>query len=245
MTTITVEGITYAIDQSIDLSRAVSPAGVSAWYTGSAEFVPFEWDHKPLSVAHGAAVNVERICFYPHAHGTHTETLGHISETPLPISSLSLPFLITAKLIIPKLERRGADLVLSAQGLLACDFEGVKALIIKLHAGNEYPSNYDHSNWPYLLAETAELLAKKGIEHLVLDTPSIDKEKDGGAVAAHKAYWQLETADQRNNATITELAAIPDYLTPGSYLLQLQVAPIESDAAPSRPLIFLPCLQAR
>lgn len=240
MTTLIVEGIPYALDHPVDLSRSVSKTGVSAWYAGSAAFTPFKWDHKPLSVAQGAAVNFEQISFYPHAHGTHTETLGHISETPLPISSLSLPFLMAAKLIVPELERRGEDLVLSAQGLLACDFKGVKALIIRLHTGSGYPNNYDHSNWPYLLAETAELLAIEGIEHLVLDTPSIDKEKDGGAVAAHKAYWQVETESPRNQATITELAAIPEHLAPGPYLLQLQVAPIESDAAPSRPLIFSP-----
>jgi hypothetical protein len=36
---------------------------------------------------------------------------------------------------------------------------------------------------------------------------------------------------------VTELAYIPDRLLDGLYLLELQIAPFASDAAPSRPVI--------
>jgi hypothetical protein len=41
----------------------------------------------------------------------------------------------------------------------------------------------------------------------------------------------------RANALVTELAYVPDRLLDGLYLLELQVAPFVSDAAPSRPVI--------
>ena len=38
--------------------------------------------------------------------------------------------------------------------------------------------------------------------------------------------------------TITELAFVADAAADGPYLLDLQVAPFDMDAAPSRPLLF-------
>jgi hypothetical protein len=40
------------------------------------------------------------------------------------------------------------------------------------------------------------------------------------------------------DCTITELAFVPDDVKDGLYLLNLQVAPFDNDAAPSRPLLF-------
>jgi hypothetical protein len=40
------------------------------------------------------------------------------------------------------------------------------------------------------------------------------------------------------HASITELIVVPEMLQDGLYLLNLQFAPIESDAAPSRPIVY-------
>jgi len=77
-------------------------------------------------------------------------------------------------------------------------------------------------------------MVDQGIEHLLIDLPSIDPEVDGGALAAHRALW---TEDGRHR-TITELIRVPTSLTDGLYLLNLQVAAFENDAAPSRPVVF-------
>jgi hypothetical protein len=56
-------------------------------------------------------------------------------------------------------------------------------------------------------------------------------------MAAHKAWWQYPE-QPRLLASITELIYVPDHLNDGFYLLNLQVAPIVDDAAPSRPVLY-------
>jgi arylformamidase len=75
------------------------------------------------------------------------------------------------------------------------------------------------------------------VEHLLLDLPSVDREVDGGALAAHKAFWNYPE-NTRRNCTITEFIYVPNTIFDGSYLLNLQTAPIENDATPSRPVLY-------
>ena len=82
-----------------------------------------------------------------------------------------------------------------------------------------------------------KMIREKGIEHLLIDLPSIDKEKDGGKLAAHKAFWNLPD-EPRMQATITEFIYVPNRVKDGAYLLNLQTAPFVNDATPSRPLLF-------
>ena len=240
MIRLTIEDTDYMFDETlgIDLSRAVG-SGVNAWYIGSPQMGPLEVGGAVYSVSSGAAVNFDQIKFAPHAHGTHTETLGHIDENQLVIEELRLPLFLPCKLIRPSLETIDGDQVLTEKALDLCDYEGVKALVIRLNPNKEYPINYDHTNWPYLSESATKRLVEAGVEHLVLDVPSIDKEKDQGALLSHRAFWKLSDSP-RTSATITEFAQIPANLPAGNYLLQLQVAPILSDAAPSRPILFKP-----
>jgi hypothetical protein len=50
-------------------------------------------------------------------------------------------------------------------------------------------------------------------------------------------WWQYP-ANPRMHASITELIVVPENTQDGLYLLNLQFAPIESDASPSRPVIY-------
>ena len=87
-------------------------------------------------------------------------------------------------------------------------------------------------------------LVEHGVEHLVVDLPSIDPAHDAGALLAHRIFWGLPERETsvaratRRQATITELAFIDAAVADGDYLLNLQVAPFVSDAAPSRPLLY-------
>ena len=240
MIRLTIEKVEYVFDETlgIDLSRAVG-SGVNAWYIGSPQMGPLEVGGAVYSVSSGAAVNFDQINFAPHAHGTHTETFGHIDDNQLLIEELRLPLFIPCKLIRPSLETIDGDQVLTEEALNRCDYQGVKALVVRLNSIKEYPVNYDHTNWPYLSESATKRLVEAGVEHLVLDVPSIDKEKDQGALLSHRAFWK-GSESTRSSATITEFAQIPADLSAGSYLLQLQVAPILSDAAPSRPILFKP-----
>ena len=103
---------------------------------------------------------------------------------------------------------------------------------------------YSRKNPPYVLPEAAQAVADAGFTHLLIDLPSMDREEDGGGLLAHRAFWNVDRAFEgpagkveRAHCTITELAffgPIPD----GLYALSLNVAPVELDAAPSRPVFY-------
>jgi hypothetical protein len=75
--------------------------------------------------------------------------------------------------------------------------------------------------------------------------PSIDRIYDEGKLSNHRIFWNVEPGsfelkeDSRLNNTITELIYVPNEVEDGEYLLNLQIAPFASDAAPSRPVIFI------
>ena len=88
-----------------------------------------------------------------------------------------------------------------------------------------------------MLEEAARFLVDKGVEHLLVDLPSVDKERDGGVLAAHRAFWNFD-GKMRKRATITEFVYVSNKIEDGTYFLNLQVAPFENDASPSRPVLY-------
>ena len=110
MIKLAIEGIEYVIDEmlGIDLSRAVG-SGVNAWYIDSPKRRPLEVEGTIYNISFGASVNFDQITFAPHAHGTHTETLGHIDKNQLLIEELRLPLFMPCKLIRPSLETINGD----------------------------------------------------------------------------------------------------------------------------------------
>ena len=73
---------TIYIDQPLDISipfRA-SKENVNAWYLPPPKIYPAKVKEWTGSVKQGAAVNFNTIEFNPHAHGTHTECVGHITK---------------------------------------------------------------------------------------------------------------------------------------------------------------------
>ena len=56
-------------------------------------------------------------------------------------------------------------------------------------------------------------MCESGIQHLLIDLPSVDKEKDKGELLAHKAFWNVTDVntlndDARLDCTITEMIFI-------------------------------------
>ena len=72
---------------------------VSAWYLDPPIISPVVMDDFIGSVASGAAVNFNNIFFNPHAHVTHTESLGHITESFHSVNTIQLPLLLKARVI--------------------------------------------------------------------------------------------------------------------------------------------------
>src|SRR5262249_52682114 len=110
---------------------------------------------------------------------------------------------------------------------------------------NKLGRDYSDITPPYLSRDAAEFLVFRGIEHLVVDLPSIDRAHDEGRLTAHRVFFGLPPGShslsqaRRPRSTVTELAFIPDAVTDGPYLLEIQVPAIAGDAVPSRPLLYM------
>lgn len=97
---------------------------------------------------------------------------------------------------------------------------------------------------PYFSTDAMTYIVQLGFTHLLVDMPSIDRLFDDGKLANHRIFWNIEEGSfeindrTRINSTITELIYVPNEVADGEYLLNLQIAPFESDAAPSRPILW-------
>ena len=241
---IDIHGTAYEFDlsQPIDISiplqhGAQNPA---AWYIGPPAFEAVELDNWTGSVEAGAAVNFFNVRFNPHAHGTHTECLGHISPEKHAINDHFNGHFSLARLITVEPVELGLDHVITAPEIEYAleGFKGTAVVIRTLpNDDSKLLKDYNNTNWPYLSEGAAHLLRERGVAHLLIDLPSVDQEEDGGALAAHRAFWNYPV-EPRLEATITELIYVPTAIEDGDYLLNLQVAPFVNDAAPSRPLLF-------
>ena len=83
-----------------------------------------------------------------------------------------------------------------------------------------------------------DLLIEMGIEHFMIDLPSVDRESDEGKLLAHKTFWQYPGDSPRKNATITEMIYAPEDVEDGLYLVDIQVLPLAMDASPSNILLL-------
>ncbi len=242
--TLSYNAVSYKIDLSkpIDLSIALSGDGngINAWDISPPKIAPFREGGFIGSVRMGAAVNFNMIHFNPHSHITHTECVGHITEEVYSINTHLQRYFFFAMLITVAPEQSGDDLVISRKQLeYALGDERVEAVIVRTLPNTEkkYHKEYTNTNPPYFLEEAAEYLSDRGIQHLLVDLPSVDKEKDEGALLAHKAFWNI-SGEIRMGTTITEFIYVPNAIADGTYFLNLQLAPIENDASPSRPVIY-------
>lgn len=243
-TTVEINGVSYEIDLNApyaDLSMAVTDIA-RAWYIDAPKFTPVILGDWKGSVELGGNMNFFSIDFNPHAHCTHTETAGHISHKRHSINQhFKAPYTL-ALVLYPKVTNGRVSLKRFMKAWLEAKeyggTDGIKSVIIKTDCGNaNLQRNYSQTNWPYLDAEIGTFIRNEGIDHILIDQPSVDQEEDGGALACHKSFWG-PSPESTLHRTITELAHIPDHVQPGNYLLHLQVAPIENDAAPSRPLLY-------
>jgi kynurenine formamidase len=239
-TSLQINDNSYEIDltQPIDISLAVQhDAGVGAWYIDQPKISHVEVDGYVGKVALGGSTNFNDVFFNPHSHGTHTECIGHITEEFHSVNEVLERTFFTAQLITITPENRNADKVMTAA--MFESIKDVEAVIIRTQPNSDAKKakNYSNTNPAYLLEEVMLRFRESGIKHVLIDLPSVDKEKDNGALLAHKAFWNFD-GKQRMDATITELIYVPDSVPDGNYILDLQVAPIENDAAPSRPVLY-------
>lgn len=211
----TIDGTAYKADLSrpLDLSIALEGdvSNVNAWYVEHPRIAPHRSGDFIGSIKEGASTNFNDIWFNPHAHGTHTECVGHILPEGGSVNDAVTDFFHKAQVITVAPSRIGEDRVISKKQLhYALNNVDCKALVIRTlpNTTDKKSRQYSHTNPPYLLEEAMAYVVSLGIEHILVDLPSVDKEVDGGKLAAHKAFWQV-AGDIREHCSITEFIYVP------------------------------------
>jgi hypothetical protein len=210
----------------------------------------------------GGSCNVAQLTLVPHCNGTHTESVSHIIDELVPVGTLLSPLLISCALVTVQPETlencaesyfpnpQAGDLVVSGRRLSESLAQlpaaaGCQAIVIRT-----LPNNTDKlrrayaSGQPPVFFSSEAMQLLLGFDHLLVDFPSLDKMYDQGQLDNHHNFWQVETGKHQKNAntllerTVTEMVFAPDQLADGLYLLNLQIPPFQSDAAPSRPVLM-------
>lgn len=208
----------------------------------------------------GGSCNFEELNLIPHCNGTHTECLGHITDQRISIHEQLKDVFIPATLITISPDKNSTDsykpslkeedLVISKsliEEVLQKSSTGfLRALIIRTNPNSEKKKtrNYMETDAPFFSLEAMKFIVDLGVEHLLVDFPSVDRTFDDGFLSSHHIFWNLKEKshdiDDRSalNKTITEMLFAPDSVKDGNYMMNLQIAPFVSDASPSRPILF-------
>lgn len=207
----------------------------------------------------GGSCNFEEYSYIAHCHGTHTECVGHITNERISIRDCLEDIFIRTMLITvdPTYARDTdetysmaidpADRVITRRGLEATNIANdADALIVRTLPNDDrkLTRRYAEDIPPYFTNDAMNLIVERGVKHLLVDLPSIDRLYDEGKLSNHRIFWNVEEGSfetgpgTRTNNTITEMVYAPNRLGDGLYLLNLQIAPFASDATPSRPVLF-------
>lgn len=215
---------------------------VNCFYAPYFQTEPFRMGNFVGSIAQGAPVNFYDVKINPHGNGTHTECVGHITDKLYNVYEYIQPYFGLAQLVscYPQKMENG-DKIISAELLKQLNIkDDVQAIIVRTLPNNndKLMQQYSGSNPTYFTTDALEYLVQKNFTHLLVDLPSIDREEDGGKLAAHKIWWQYNQPNTRYNCSITELVYAPSAVLDGLYLLSLTFPPFGLDAAPSSVLLF-------
>ena len=236
---------TYEFDlqKPIDVSMpfTTDSQAASAWYVPPVSIEPVRNDQFVGDVNDGGSVNFNNITFNPHGNGTHTECVGHISSEKDSINQNLRTFFFSARVITIDPETISGDLVITKKQVMEALKEPCQSLLIRTTPNEigKLNKQYSNSNPPYLEVGVIDHILEMGVDHLLIDLPSVDRESDEGVLAAHHKFWNYPESPVLKR-TITEFIYVPNEVKDGFYLLNLQVSPFENDAAPSRPTLYQP-----
>jgi arylformamidase len=230
------------LEQPIDISIPLKTGNenVNAWYCGPVKIEPVVMGEWVGDVNKGAGVNFRNVFLNPHGNGTHTECVGHISKENYSLNQNLKTFFFLAELISVEPEKINNDSVITkAQLINLCKHPKSNAIVIRTLPNplEKKIHQYSNTNPPYVTADAIEWLVEKGIRHLLIDLPSIDREQDEGKLSAHHAFWKYPHGT-RMDCTITELVFIPDTVPDNLYILNIMITALENDASPSKPVLY-------
>lgn len=247
-----INNSTVDLSKPLDISIPLTNTDENpiAWYIEKPVIEPVRFGDWVGKVSEGSSsTNFNNIFFNPHGHGTHTECLGHITKAFYSVNQCLKQFFFTAELISVQPEVHGDDWVITKNQIQAALGEkSPEAIIIRTlpNTNEKLHQNYSNTNPPYLLEDAAIFIRESGIQHLLIDLPSVDKEKDEGKLLAHKAFWNVKDVNNLNDdallhSTITEMIFVENTIEDGTYILNLQIASFENDASPSKPILYKIC----
>ena len=195
-------------------------------------------------VKQGGSCNVPVVSLNIHCTGTHTECAGHVSNSNVSIVDICPVGLIPALLITVEPEltsetdesyhaRWDGELVITKQSIQKKVDQSHSALIIRTipNDKSKISRNYDKITAPFFTHQAIDYIASAGVEHLLVDLPSVDKADDGGKLGNHKRFFKY-------GKTISELLFINDSIDDGFGFLQIQIPNWALDAVPSRPIFY-------
>ncbi|HEX8289261.1 MAG TPA: cyclase family protein [Pyrinomonadaceae bacterium] len=210
----------------------------------------------------GGSCNFQEITFIPHCNGTHTESIGHITHERISVHDSLRDAFIPTTLISVKPENalnsgesysinlNNEDEFITEKSLKYAlknvDENFFRGLIVRTLPNEESKKtrSYAESTPPFFSTEAMHFIVEKGVEHLLVDMPSIDRTFDEGKLSNHRAFWNVKSGSfelnetSKPNKTITEMIYVLNEIADGAYLLNLQIASFVSDASPSRPILF-------
>ncbi len=215
----------------------------------------------------GGSCNFEQVKFIPHCNGTHTECVGHLTHKRISVHDCLKDAFIPAILIsvepenasqtneIYAVELNEKDKLITRKSLESglqnlanskSKIQNLKSLIVRTLPNeiSKLTREYLEIIPPFFSTEAMRFIAQIGVKHLLVDMPSIDRIFDEGKLSNHRIFWNVEqgafSTNEKSlvNNTITEMIFVPDEITDGNFLLNLQIAAFVSDVSPSRPILF-------
>jgi len=239
----------YSVDlnkhHSLALGFGPGAENPNAFYINPAQIVPIRVGDFVGSVSEGGSANCEVVTYCAHGNGTHTECVGHIAKDRVHVSDCKFNSNMLAQVITVVLVLKSGDWVVDVECLKDISFERVPALVVRSLPNLDEKKNrvWSGNNPPYFTIEAMQVIVDAGFTQLLTDFPSVDREEDSGALAAHRVWWNVPQATTdlssvRLDACITEMIFVPNSVADGLYFLQLVLPKIHSDAVPSNPLLY-------
>ncbi len=207
--------------------------------------------------------NVNKLTIIPHCNGTHTESVSHIVNQLVPvyqaIEDSFFPCILislqaqsaseTKESYQPCLDKNNEIITKKQLELSLKEFSDhqLQGLVIRTLPNETGKKSrvYDADHYPpFLTNDAMNYLTRRQVKHLMVDFPSVDKMYDDGQLTNHRIFWNVAFGDKNLNPqsiinkTITEMIFVNNKIEDGDYLCNLQIPEIETDALPSRPVLY-------
>jgi kynurenine formamidase len=206
--------------------------------------------------------NVSEITIIPHCHGTHTEAKAHVDDYGATIDQIPPPLGVPCTVVsicsnrfdeidetYPIHVDAGEQVISQTElkkKLLNVPKKYLQALVLRTLPNDEskkYRIYHDLNTYPFFTTEAIKYIRNLSVQHLLVDTPSIDRLKDNGKLPNHLSFWNRESESKNTQgpfyqqSTITELIYAPNLIKDGFYYLYLCYPMLKTDAVPSWPLL--------